>query len=217
MVRDEEASKTLTEKGVLFKALSSEKVAAKNLFKEHSRMFCTWGWTVIDPPERFNLPKMMISALDIEEQSSLGAEDVLLVSSWLNTPSGYGYVPVAVVHNHPEAAPFWRGSNVGMPAEQNILTAKKEELQVRVHGNTLFAGWTIPIKFLSDSFCLLFEGFGVAKPGRSTMITPARVTNKLEYNSLEAFVTLMHPSSKYEAPGTEGILLRDCIIETHPI
>jgi sugar-specific transcriptional regulator TrmB len=222
MVRDEEASKTLTEKGVLFKAISSKKVAAKDLFKEHSRMFCTWGWTVIDSPEPFNLPKMMISALDIEEQSSLGAEDVLLVSSWLKTPSGYGYVPVAVVHNRPEAALFWRGSNLGMPAEQNILTVKKDELQVRVHGNTLFAGWTVPIKFLSGSFCippacLLFEGFGVAKPGRFTMITPARVTNKLEYNSLEAFVSFIHPSSKYEAPATEGILLRDCIIEIHPM
>ena len=40
--------------------------------------------------------------------------------------------------------------------------------------------------------------------------------NKMEFNSLEAFVALIHPESKYEGSGTEGILMRDCIIDTYP-
>jgi sugar-specific transcriptional regulator TrmB len=216
-----EASKALTEKQVLHRAVSAEKVPAKDLFKEFSRMFTTWGWAVIDPPKSFNLPKIMISAVHIEKQSSLGEEDTVHVSLWLKTPTGYGFVPVAVVHDRPDTAAIWKRSNTGTPAEQNIQTVKKDEIQVRVHGNTVFAGWTVPIKLWPPPYsippaCILFEGYGQAKPGRSTMITPAGVTNKMEYNSVEAFVTFMHPASKYEGSGTEGILLRDCVIDVYP-
>jgi sugar-specific transcriptional regulator TrmB len=221
IIGDAEASKTLTEKQVLHKAVSAEKIPAKDLFKEFSRMFSTWGWAVIDSPKLFNLPKMMITAIHIEKQSSLGEEDTVHVNLWLNTPTGYGFVPVAIIHDRPETAPVWKKSFTGTPAEQNIQTVKKDEIQVRVHGNTLFAGWTVPIQLWPNPYrlppsCILFEGYGNAKPGRTTMITPAGQTNKMEYNSVEAFVTFMHPASKYEGPGTEGILLRDCIVDTYP-
>jgi sugar-specific transcriptional regulator TrmB len=220
-IGDAETSKTLTEKQVLHRAVSAEKIPAKDLFKEFSRMFTTWGWAVIDPPKLFNLPKMMITAVHIEKQSSLGEEDTIHVSLWLKTPTGYGFVPVAIIHDRPETAIIWKKSCTGTPAEQNIQTVKKDEIQVRVHGNTLFAGWTVPIPLWPPPYsippaCILFEGYGNAKPGRSTMITPAGVTNKMEYNSVEAFVTFMHPASKYEGSGTEGILLRDCIIDVYP-
>jgi len=216
-----EASKALTEKQVLHRAVSAEKVPAKDLFKDFSRMFTTWGWAVIDPPKSFNLPKMMISAVHIEKQSSLGEEDTVHVSLWLKTPTGYGFVPVAVVHDRPDTAAIWKRSYTGTPAEKNIQTVKKDEIQVRVHGNTVFAGWTVPIQLWPSLYrippaCILFEGYGNAKPGRSTMITPAGVTNKMEYNSVEAFVTFMHPASRYEGSGTEGILLRDCVIDVYP-
>jgi hypothetical protein len=184
-------------------------------------LFTTWGWTVIDPPKLFNLPKMMISAVHIEKQSSLGEEDTVHVSLWLKTPTCYGFVPVAIIHDRPETATIWKKSYTGPPAEHNIQTVKKDEIQVRIHCNTLFAGWTVPIQLWPPLYsippaCILFEGYGNAKPGRSTMITPAGVTNKMEYNSVEAFVTFMHPASKYEGSGTEGILLRDCIIDVYP-
>jgi hypothetical protein len=218
---DKEASKTLTEQQVLHKAVRAEKIPAKDLFKEASRMFTTWGWAVIDSPKIFNLPRMMITALHIEKQSSLGEEDNLHISLWLKTPTGYGYVPVAFVNDRPDTADIWRKSFFGTPAEHNIQTVNKDEIQVRVHGNTLFAGWAVPIQLWPKSYtlppaCILFEGYGKAKPGRGTMKTPAGVTNKLEYNSVEAFVTFMHPTSKYEGSGIEGILLRDCTIEVCP-
>lgn len=221
VISDTEASKALTEKQVLRKALSAEKIPAKDLFKEASRMFCTWAWAVIYPPKVCNLPKLMITAVHIEKQSSLGAEDTLHVSLWLKTPTGYGFVPVAFVHDRPDTATIWKRNYIGTPAEHNIQTVKKDEIQVRVHGNTLFAGWTKPIPLWPPPYsippaCLLFEGYGDARPGRGTMTTGAGVTNKMEFNCVEAFVTFMHPESKYEGSGTEGIVLRDCIIDIYP-
>jgi len=46
----------------------------------------------------------------------------------------------------------------------HLPLAKEEELEVRRHGNVLFAGWTVPIslgstsKFVPPS-CLFFEGY----------------------------------------------------------
>jgi hypothetical protein len=221
VVGDTEASKTLTEKQVLHKALSAEKIPAKDLFKEVSRMFCTWAWAVIDPPKVCNLPKLMLTAVHIEKQSSLGAEDTVHVSLWLKTPTGYGFVPVAVVHDRPDNAAIWKRNYIGTPAEHNIQTVKKDELQVRVRGSTLFAGWTKPMQLWPPPYsippaCILFEGYGDARPGRSTMVMPTGITNKMEYNCVEAFVTFMHPESKYEGSGTEGLLLRDCVIDIYP-
>jgi sugar-specific transcriptional regulator TrmB len=221
VISDTEASKTLTEKQVLHKALSAEKIRAKDLLKEFSRMFCTWAWAVIYPPKVCSLPKLMITAVHIEKQSSLGAEDTLHVSLWLNTPTGYGFVPVAFVHDRPDTAALWKRNYIGTPAEHNIQTVKKDEIQVRVHGNTLFAGWTVPISLWPPHYsippaCLLFEGYGEARPGKGTMRTGAGITNKMEFNCIDAFVTFMHPESKYEGCGTEGILLRDCVIDSYP-
>ena len=221
IIGDAEASKILTEKEVVHRAVSAEKIPAKDLFKEFSRMFTTWAWAVIDPPKSFNLPKMSISAIHIEKQSSLGEEDTIHVSLWLKTPTGYGYVPVTIINDRPDTVANWKRSFIGTPVENNIQTVKKDEIQVRVHGNTVFAGWTVPLRLWPPPYrippaCILFEGYGNAKPGRATMTTPAGVTNKMEFNSVEAFVTFMHPASKYEGSGTEGLLLRDCIIDVYP-
>jgi sugar-specific transcriptional regulator TrmB len=218
---DLDASKALTEKEVIRKAVTTEKVHAKNLFKEFSRMFTTMGWALIYPPKRLNLPKMLIMTMHIEKQSSLGEEDTVQVSSWLKTPKGYRYVPVAVVHDQPNNISVWKKSMEGTPAENNVQTFEKDEIQVRAHGNMLFAGWTKPIVLWPASYtlppsCLLFEGYGETRPGRGTMIGPSGVTNKTIYNGVSAFVTLIHPESKYEGSGTEGIILRDCIIDIYP-
>jgi sugar-specific transcriptional regulator TrmB len=218
---DLDASKTLTEKEVIRKAVTTEKVHAKDLFKEFSRMFTTMGWAVIHSPKRLNLPKMLIMAMHIEKQSSLGEEDTVQISLWLKTPKGYRYVPVAVVHDQPNNVSVWKKSMTGTPAENNVQTFKKDEIQVRAHSNMLFACWTKPIVLWPAPYtlppsCLLFEGYGKARPGRGTMIGPSGVTNKTIYNGVSAFVTLIHPESKYEGSGTEGIILRDCIIDIYP-
>jgi sugar-specific transcriptional regulator TrmB len=218
---DLEASKKITEKEVQRKAVTTEKVYAKDLFKEYSRMFTTTGWALIHPPKWFNLPKMLIMAMHIEKQSSLGEEDTIHVHLWLKTPKGYRYVPVAVVHDQPNNIAVWKKSMTGTPAENNVQTFEKDEIQVRAHGNMLFSGWTKPIALWPAPYslppsCLLFEGYGETRPGRGTMIGPSGVTNKMVYNLISAFVTLIHPESKYEGSGTEGIITRDCVIEVYP-
>ena len=222
IVSDPEASKKLTEKEVLHRALSEKRISATDPFQEFSRMFCTWAWAVIHPPKWFNLPKTMISALHIEKQSSLGEEDTVQISLWLNTPIGYTYVPVGMIHDSPRTYQVWKKNFAGTPTEHNIQTVNKDEIQVRVRGNKVFAGWTAPIPLWPKPYslppcCILFDGYGDTKPGKCTMTVPnSGVTNKMEFNKIEAFVTLLHQESKYEGPGTEGFILRDCIIDTIP-
>jgi hypothetical protein len=97
---------------------------------------------------------------------------------------------------------------------------KKDEFQVRVHGNTLFAIWTVPLvikapNYLLPPCCLLLEGVGKVKTGRLAFLYRNGFRNKIEFNAFEALVTFYHPSSQYEGPGTDGIFFRDYVGETH--
>ena len=84
-----------------------------------------------------------------------------------------------------------------------------------MQGNTLFAGWTIPIpllpKYTLPPSCILFEGYGKLVSGISETTIPSGRKVTTEYNGLESFVTFFHPSSKYSGPGTDGLLARDAI------
>jgi hypothetical protein len=53
----------------------------------------------------------------------------------------------------------------GTPAAQNCQLIKKDQFNVQVHGNTLFAGWTVSIplffpQYILPPACILFEGYG---------------------------------------------------------
>jgi hypothetical protein len=165
---------------------------------------------------------MLISPIHIEKQSSLREEDAVQVSLWLKAPMGYGYVPVGMIHDSPRTYQVWKKSYTGTPVEHNIQTVNKDEIQVRVRGNKVFAGWTVPIRLWPKPHtlppcCILFEGYGDAKPMRYTMVRPhSDITNIVECNWIEAFVTLIHQESKCEGAGTEGIIQRDCIIDIIP-
>jgi sugar-specific transcriptional regulator TrmB len=220
-IEDAKGSKKITEKDVLHKVISARKIIAKDPLRDFSRMYATIAQAIIHPPDCFNLPDMMIYAFHIEKQSSFGEQDALNLYLWLKTPTGYGFVPVAVVHDHAETTPFWKAVMAGTPAGQNVQSVKKDELQIRIHGDTLFAGWTVPIPLFPAPYrlppsCILFEGYGSAKAHTWTIIPPSGYRNELECNYLETFVTFMHPATKYEGPATEGFLYRDCIMDTYP-
>lgn len=92
---------------------------------------------------------------------------------------------------------------------------------MQVHGNTLLAAWTVPIPLLFKSYvippaAILFEGYGDVKTAKIVDIRPDGSGCTVEFNSLEAFVTFMHPSGKYTGPGTEGVLNREVIMEATP-
>jgi hypothetical protein len=59
----------------------------------------------------------------------------------------------------------------------------------------------------------LIEGYGNVKTESYTVIQPAGGKFTARQNGLDAFVTFMHPSSKYSGPGTDGFLVRDFVME----
>ena len=212
---------TITEKEVLDKIIHAEKIIAKDPIKDISRLYGSMAIVIIRPPDHFHLPEMMVHVNKIEKQSTFGAEDALTIFLWLETPTGHAYVPVATMGDSLNAQPIRRAMFAGTPAGQNVQLVKKDELQVRVHGNTMFAGWTVPISLYPPPYvlppaCLLIEGYGNAKTVAITLLHSSGFKSEIEQNYFDAFVTFMHPSSKYSGPGTDGCFIRDLIMTKYP-
>jgi sugar-specific transcriptional regulator TrmB len=210
----EEKQRGITEKDVLNKIINAKKVPATDPSKDLTMIYGSLAMAVIHPPDYFNLPEMRIFAWHIDKQSSLGAEDMLTVYLWLETPTGYAYVPVVTIGDNPQAVEFRRA--VPRTGAQNSQLARKDELYVRVHGNTLLAGWTVPIPPYPPSrtlppACVLFEGYGELKTGMFRAKTAWGRMQTYEFNGYEAFVTFFHQTSKYAGPGTDGLLYRDLV------
>jgi hypothetical protein len=64
--------------------------------------------------------------------------------------------------------------------------------------------------------CILIEGYGNVKTEAYTIVQPSGGEFKAKQNGFNAFVTFMHPSSKYSGPGTDGFLVRDFFGEITP-
>jgi sugar-specific transcriptional regulator TrmB len=222
-VIDHKPPGTITEKEILNKIIRAKKTPVKDVSKDTSRMYASMAMAVIHLPDRFNLPKIMLQATHVESWSSLGGGCHLIVLSWVETPAGYAFVPVAVLRTQgsPQLQAYFEMFFAGTPAAQNIQMVKNDELQVRVHGNTLFAGWTVPIKLFPQQGilqpgCLIVEGYGDVIPSGSTVVFPSGVKAEMEANSFGALVTFMQPSYNYSGPGTEGFFARDYIMTKYP-
>jgi hypothetical protein len=166
------------------------------------------------------LPDLIIEANKFNSQSSFGTEDLLRVFIEFETDEGMKYMPVVLVQKNPSSLDFRKKVVVAnTPAENNVQLLNDDQFQIRVHGNTLFCSWTIPIILIKDYVlppsCVLFEGYGEIR----TAITWSNLHNRKqvsEFNLLDAFVTFYHPFSKYSGPGTDGTLLRDLIFTSFP-
>jgi hypothetical protein len=218
---EEQKRGAITEKDVLNKILNAERIIAKDPLKDISSMCGSSASAVIHPPERFNLPDMILWVWHCDKQSSWGAEDWLTVSLWLNTPMGYRYTPVALVTDNPDALEFRKGVYAGTPAGQNCQLVKEDQFQVQVHGNTLFAGWTVSIPLFPPPYvlspsCILFEGYGEPRTTVTRTRIPSGRTQITEANQFNAFVSFFHPASKYSGPGTDGIFNRDVFSTAYP-
>jgi hypothetical protein len=64
--------------------------------------------------------------------------------------------------------------------------------------------------------CLLIEGYGNVKTLAVTLLHSSGFKSEIEENYFDAFVTFMHPSSKYSGPGTDGCFIRDLIMTKYP-
>ncbi len=211
----------ITEKEVIDKIIKAERVIAKDPMKDINVQYGSHARALIHPPSNFNLPDMVIQVFHCNKQSSWGAEDWLDVFLWLATPKGYAFVPVAHVTDNPRVVEFRKGVWKGTPAAENIIVVKKNMLQVRVQGSTLFAGWTMSIPLYPRQYslppgCLLFEGYGKVKTGKTTTSLPSGKKQVTEHNGFEAFVTFLHPTSKYSGSGTDGVFNREFIMTAYP-
>jgi sugar-specific transcriptional regulator TrmB len=212
---------TLTEKDVLDKIINAKKYPSDNWPNDILRFYGSSGHVMIHPPKNFNLPDFMIWAMHHNKMSSFGASDSLLVYLWLETPKGHAYVPVAFITENPENVEFHKKVSFGTPSGKNIQLVKKDELQIRIHGNTFFAGWTIPIPLFPTSFILppsgiLLEGNGRIETGMSEIRYPSGVKVVPEHNGFDAFITFFHPVSKYSGPQTDGRISRDLVVTMYP-
>ena len=188
-------------------------------WKQTKRCFGKRGFAVIYPPESLGLPPMKIGVLENNKYSSFGEEKRIIVYLWKDTEKGSFFVPVAFVNDNPN--PFLTESIKftlkGFPAENNILLFNKDDIQIQMNGNTLFAGWTKPIplglpELVLPPSCLFFEGYGTIKSDATTATTISG--RKLEFwiNYYDAFVTYFHPKMKYIGSGTEAYIEKDAVM-----
>jgi sugar-specific transcriptional regulator TrmB len=202
----------IDENNVLSKIEREKKKAEGTVIWSHTvRYFGCRAFAAIRPPERFALPDMIICAFHHEEESAFGSENLIIVNLLHESGERTIYETVAFVQDNPELLAFRKKVFTGSMPESNILTFRKDEVQVQVRGKTMFAGWTRPIPLGSTGYtlppsCLLFEGYGEAKPGKFINTIPSGRRHEHWYNGFDAFVTFFHPDSKYVGLGTEGFI-----------
>ena len=189
-------SDDLREKDIIKKIVNAQKYPGEN-WKTGMRYYGSSAKAIIHPPKNFGLPDLIIDVLKFNNQSSFGAENILSIYVM-------NYGTVATVQTNPTAIDYRKKAVfANTPAEKNIQLLTDEEFQVRVHGSTIFCAWTTPIPLIKNytlpPACILFEGHGELRTGiiRSPLNNRKQVT---EYNTLDAFVTFFHPSSKYSGP-----------------
>jgi sugar-specific transcriptional regulator TrmB len=220
LVEEEKPLKILTEQDALNIIINAQRDTDKASFKGLTRHYGTNGQAVIHPPSHFNLPDILFHFFHFEKHSAYGSEDALLIMVWLETPRGYAYVPAAFIGDDSETLDFQKKMFKDFLSPKNFQLVKKDELQVRIHGKTLFCGWTVPIllfqKHSLPPSSILLEGYGDTMTRTFEVQYPSGYKMWTAYNSLEAFVTFLHPSSKYTGSGTDGLIIRDCIMEIYP-
>ena len=125
------------------------------------------------------------------------------------------------MHDNPKTSRFLKEYLANTPVAQNIQLVKKDELQVRIHGNTLFCGWTVEIPLLPSPLhlkpaCITLEGYGSLKATSFTVNLPSGFKHMHEQNGFEAFVTFLSPELNYSGPGTDGFIARELISTAYP-
>jgi sugar-specific transcriptional regulator TrmB len=218
----EEKPRTISEKDILNKIIKAKESMVKNTLSEALKMYAIAAAVIIHPPDSFKLPDMMLHINHVEKPSVFGRGDALMVYLWVETPEGYSFVPAGGIGDNPRGVSERRRIHFSDSlAKQKYRLVKRDELHVRAYGNTLFCGWTVPIplfpqKYVLPPACLLVEGYGNVKTRAYTITFPSGYKCQMEQNYFDAFVTFMHPSSKYTGPGTDGAFIRDLIVTTTP-
>jgi sugar-specific transcriptional regulator TrmB len=199
----------------LKKTVSVIQTSSKDLI-EKGRVFSISASGIIRAPKYLDLPDMMVWIDHIQKGSCFGQGDAVVVYLLLESDNRLSFVPAGGIGDNQQGVAFRRENQFPekVTSEYYKLVAK-DEIQVRVHGNKLFAGWTVPI-LLFPSYklppaCILIEGYGEVKSRASTIISPTGARTETQAKYMDAFVTFMHPASRYSGPGTDGLFFRDSV------
>ncbi len=122
---DDDPLEKLTEQDVLNEIISTQKFPEKNHIGLY-KIYSSQAIAIINPPDFFKLPPILIRIHHIEKHSTFGEEDVIIINLWLETPNGYAYVPVAVFTDSPEAQ-----DNVEKTVLSNTCRSKRSVGQKR--------------------------------------------------------------------------------------
>ena len=211
---EEKSPKVLTEKDVLNKIIDAKKDPTKTHIQ-----YGIAGQAILHLQGILNIPDLLFYVLHYDKNRVFGPQNILLISTWSETPKGFAYIPAVFVCDNSESLDFWKEFLAGLPFAQNMQLVKKDELQVKLYGNNLFCGWTIPIPLVPPSLtlqpaCIMLEACGDLKTSAHTLDFPSGSRIVHEYNGFEAFVTFWNPSSEYSGPGTEGFIARENVSTT---
>lgn len=209
------------EKDIINRILNAKRIRVKDPTKDLTHVYGFSGQAVIHPPPAFHLPDIMIHAFHNDKQSAYGVEDYMVIYMWLPTPKGPTFVPVAIVGDVKKGENGLRKVWQGTPAAQNLKIVKKSQLHIQLHANTFFIGWTtsiplLPTELILPPAAITLEAVGKLNTKSFNITLPAGYKVKIERNGYNAFVTFLHPKSKYQGPGTDGFISRDLIMTTTP-
>jgi hypothetical protein len=211
----------ITEKEILEKIANAVRSTAKDPEKDTIKFYGTVGNAIVYPPKNLNLPTFMIHINHYNKQSSFGAGSSLFIYMQTDIADQQSYLPVLFVTNNTPGFKFRKAMHKRLHNTQNVQLLKKNELKVHLQGDKLFAGWTVPLPLLPPKYilppgCLTIEGYGKVKTYISEAKGPMNRRISYEYTSLDAFVTFMCPSLKYNGPGSDAVLHRDIITTSRP-
>lgn len=209
------------EKDIINRIINAKRLPVKDPTKDLTRIYGFNGQAVIHPPPAFHLPDLMIHAFHNDKQSAYGVEDYMVVYMWLPTPKGPTFVPVTILGDVKKGENGLRAVWQGTPAAQNLKIVKKSQLHIQLHANVFFVGWTIPIplrptELILPPAAITLEAVGKLNTKSFTINMPNGYKVKIERNGYSAYVTFLHPKSKYHGPGTDGYINRDLIMTTTP-
>jgi HTH-type transcriptional regulator, sugar sensing transcriptional regulator len=212
---------TPTEKDIINKINASQKYIVKDPNRDVNVVYCSAASAVIHPPSEFNLPNLFFVTQHIDKNSSFGEADVLEIYLGYEKSKGIKYVISGGLGTNSQGVAYRKTVYKGTPFEKNYQLVDKDKLQVKIFGNNLFVGWTVPIPLMPPQYvlkpgCLIFEGYGDVKTKAWTSYTLSGAMCEREQNWLDAFVTFMHSESKYSGPGTDGAFVRDLILTLTP-
>lgn len=208
----------ISEKEIITKILQAKKQKVRDWRTEAIIHYGSLAQAFIYPPANLNLPEMMIQVCHNNPQSSFGSANIMNIFVLAKASKSPSFELSAVVYASSHAHSFRKAMLEDSSAVPNVV--RRGEFEVRTQSNSFFAGWTKPIRLSGERVlppaAILFEGYGEVRPNKATISAKYGRSWLHEGNGFEAFVTFFHPLSKYNGPGTDGVLFRDSILTFLP-